>query len=77
MTAILLGKLDKNADPIQKLFVEKLQDYKKKRQAAGGGLVNATSEMKEKIDMEMQQIRKRYGEGNLDEFPKFQFQDKV
>lgn len=76
MTAVLLAKTDKNADPIQKLFVEKLQEYKKKSTAAGGGLVDVTPDMKDKMEVEKQQIRKRYGEGNLEEFPKFDFKCK-
>ena len=73
MTAVLLAKGDKNADPIQKLFVEKLHEYQKKSTAAGGGLVDNTPEMKAKVELELQQIRKRYGGGNLEEFPKFDF----
>ena len=74
MTAVLLAKVDKNADPIQKLFMEKLEEYKKKSSSAGGDLVDVTPEIKAKIEVEMQQIRKRYGEKNLEEFPKFDFQ---
>lgn len=71
MAAVLLS--DKSTDPIQKLFAEKLKDYKKKSSSTGGGLVDMTPEMKTKIEGEMQQIRKRFGEGNLEEFPKFDF----
>lgn len=73
MTAVVLAKAEKNADPIQKLFVQKLHDYKKKSTAAGDDLVDFTPEKKAKVEMEMQQIRKRFGEGNLEEFPKFNF----
>lgn len=73
MTSILMAKADKNTDPIQKLFAEKLQDYKKKSTGAGGGLVDFTPEKKAKVEVEMNQIRKRFGEGNLEEFPKFDF----
>lgn len=76
MSAVVLAKAEKSSDPIQKLFVEKLQEYKKKSVTAGGGLVDATPEMKAKIDVEKQQIRKRFGEGNLEEFPKFDFDSK-
>lgn len=73
MTAFLLNNASKSSDPIQKLFSEKLKEYKKKSSAAGGGLFDTTPEMKAKFDAEMQQIRKRFGEGNLEEFPKFDF----
>ena len=75
MSSVLLAKLDKNADPIQRLFLEKLEEYKKKSKAAGGKLVDATPEMEAKAAMEMEQLKKRYGSGHLEEFPRFVFQD--
>lgn len=74
MTAVL--EKNKSSDPIQKLFVEKLQEYKKKSQASGGELVDFSAEKKARVDVEKQQIRKRFGEGNLEEFPKFDFVTK-
>lgn len=76
MTAVLMAKGDKNADPIQKLFVEKLQEYKKKSAGAGGDLVDFTPERKAKVEVEKQQIRKRFGGGDLEEFPRFDFPTK-
>lgn len=73
--AAVLAK-DKTSDPIQKLFVEKLQEYKKKSQASGGELVDFTPEKKARVEVEKQQIQKRFGEGNLEEFPKFDFVTK-
>lgn len=73
VTAVVMAKAAKNADPIQNLFVEKLQEYKKKSTSAGDNLVDMTAEMKAKMEVEKQQIRKRFGEGNLEEFPKFDF----
>lgn len=73
VTAVVMAKAAKNADPIQNLFVEKLQEYKKKSTSAGDSLVDMTAEMKAKMEVEKQQIRKRFGEGNLEEFPKFDF----
>lgn len=74
MTAVL--EKNKSSEPIQKLFVEKLQEYKKKSQASGGELVDFSAEKKARVDVEKQQIRKRFGEGNLEEFPKFDFVTK-
>ena len=48
MTALVMAKAAKNADPIQNLFVEKLQEYKKKSTSAGDSLVDMTAEMKAK-----------------------------
>ena len=74
MTAVLAK--NKTSDPIQKLFVEKLQEYKKKSQASSGELVDFTPEKKARVELEKQQIQKRFGEGNLEEFPKFDFVTK-
>lgn len=74
VTAVL--EKNKSSDPIQKLFVEKLQEYKKKSQASGGELVDFSAEKKARVEVEKQQIRKRFGEGNLEEFPKFDFATK-
>lgn len=74
MTAVLAK--NKTSDPIQKLFVDKLQEYKKKSQASGGELVDFTPEKKARVELERQQIQKRFGEGNLEEFPKFDFVTK-
>lgn len=76
LAAVLLAKADKGADPIQKLFMEKLQEYKKKSAAASGNLVDFTPEKKARVEVERQQIRKRFGEGNLEEFPRFDFPTK-
>ena len=73
MTAVLAKN---NTDPIQKLFVEKLQEYKKKSKASGGELVDFTPEKKARVEVERQQIKNRFGEGNLEEFPKFDFVTK-
>lgn len=75
MSSVLLAKLDKNADPIQRLFLEKLQEYKQKSKAAGRKLVDATPGMEAKVEVEMDQLKKRYGGGHLEEFPRFIFQD--
>jgi len=69
-----MAKLDKNADPIQRIFLDKLQAYKQK--SKDGKLVDVTPEMEANIEREVTQIKKRFGGGNLEEFPKFQFEDK-
>ncbi|XP_022790356.1 ATP synthase-coupling factor 6, mitochondrial-like [Stylophora pistillata] len=74
MASVLMAKADKNTDPIQKLFAEKLQEYKKKSAAAGDELVDFTPEKKAKMEVEMDQIRNRFGEGDLEKFPKFDFE---
>ncbi|EDO31402.1 predicted protein [Nematostella vectensis] len=74
-TYAAMAKMDKNADPIQRLFVEKLEAYKQK--SKGGKLIDSTPEMESEIEKEREQIRKRYGGQNLEEFPKFDFASKA
>lgn len=62
-----------NLDPIQELFVSKLEEYKSK--SKGGKLVDAGEEADAKIEKEIAQLQRRYG-GNakeLEEFPNFNF----
>lgn len=73
MTAMLLAKADKNTDPIQRLFLEKLATYNQKSKGQGGKLVDSTSDIEAKRVSEMEKIRKRFGGDNLEEFPKFDF----
>lgn len=73
-SAPVMAKLDKNADPIQRLFLDKLNSYKQK--SKDGKLVDVTPEMEANIERETGQIKKRFGGGNLEEFPKFTFADK-
>jgi hypothetical protein len=75
MSCVVMAKLDKNADPIQRLFAEKIQSYKLKSKDSGK-LIGITPEMEANVDREIGQIKKRFGGGNLEEFPNFDFTDK-
>merc|ERR1712025_455301 len=60
-----------NGDPIQNLFLSKLNEYKEK--ASGlteGELVDPTPEIEEARQFDMDNLTKRYGGENMDEFPR-------
>ena len=64
-------------DPVQKLFLDKIKDYKmKSKKLEEGKLVDTTPEFDIKIKKETEGLRRRFGEGNMEEFPKFDFQRK-
>ncbi|XP_031559796.1 ATP synthase-coupling factor 6, mitochondrial-like [Actinia tenebrosa] len=75
MSGVVWAKMDKNSDPIQRLFVEKIQSYKQKSKNSGK-LFGVTPEIEAEIEKEMGQIKRRFGGGNLEEFPKFDFAEK-
>ncbi|XP_012149096.1 ATP synthase-coupling factor 6, mitochondrial [Megachile rotundata] len=62
-------------DPIQKLFIEKIREYKSK--SAGGKLVDASPEVEKERASELDRLQKQYNptNTNMTEFPKFQFTD--
>ena len=80
MTACVLQKATQSnggMDPIQKLFLEKIRDYKTKSNKLGEGkLLDVTQEFEQKMTKETEGLRRRFGSGNLEEFPKFDFIQK-
>ncbi|XP_051165643.1 ATP synthase-coupling factor 6, mitochondrial-like [Leptopilina boulardi] len=61
-------------DPIQKLFVDKIKEYKSK--SSGGKLVDASPELERERKQELEKIAKQYGgDGQTDmtQFPQFKF----
>ncbi|XP_023334446.1 ATP synthase-coupling factor 6, mitochondrial [Eurytemora carolleeae] len=72
--------LTKATDPIQALFVEKIQEYSSKKTAAGGKLVDATKQTEADLQQELDKVAKQYGGGagvDMTSFPSFSFQDPV
>ncbi|XP_052013935.1 ATP synthase-coupling factor 6, mitochondrial [Apodemus sylvaticus] len=65
---------NKELDPIQKLFVDKIREYKSKRQASGGP-VDIGPEYQQDLDRELYKLRQMYGKGEMDKFPTFKFDD--
>ncbi|XP_055677978.1 ATP synthase-coupling factor 6, mitochondrial [Lutzomyia longipalpis] len=64
----------KVTDPIQALFVKKIQEYKSKE--SGGKLVDATPEVEKDLKTELERVAKQYGGGSgvdMTKFPEFKF----
>merc|ERR1712038_1665352 len=67
-------------DPIQGLFLEKIREYAKKKEASGGGLVEATKEQEADLEAKISQVAKTYGGSsgtNMTKFPTFKLEDPV
>ncbi len=65
---------NKELDPVQKLFVDKIREYKSKRQASGGP-VDIGPEYQQDLDRELYKLKQMYGKGEMDTFPTFKFDD--
>merc|ERR1712142_1201947 len=66
------------ADPIQSLFVNKIQEYAAKKKAADGGMVDATPETQAELQAELDKVAKAYGGGagvDMSAFPEFTFSE--
>ncbi|XP_076171446.1 ATP synthase-coupling factor 6, mitochondrial [Ptiloglossa arizonensis] len=64
------------SDPIQKLFIEKIREYKSK--SAGGKLVDATPEIEKEKKNELERLAKQYGHSDrqkMEQFPTFQYKE--
>uniref|UniRef100_A0A1L8E0A0 Putative mitochondrial atp synthase coupling factor 6 n=1 Tax=Nyssomyia neivai TaxID=330878 RepID=A0A1L8E0A0_9DIPT len=64
----------KATDPIQQLFVKKIQEYKSKE--SGGKLVDATPEVEKDLKTELERVSKQFGGGagvDMTKFPEFKF----
>ncbi|XP_073473179.1 ATP synthase-coupling factor 6, mitochondrial isoform X3 [Aquarana catesbeiana] len=74
LTAIAFNKA-KELDPIQKLFVDKIRDYRTKSQASGG-TVDAGPEYQKDLTEDINKLQRLYGGGDLEKFPEFRFEDE-
>merc|ERR1711964_77540 len=62
-------------DPVQNLFLNKLAEYKAKAEVAGeGALVDSTPEIQQEVQAEIDNLNRRYGGGDMEEFPTFSFE---
>ncbi|XP_056415416.1 ATP synthase-coupling factor 6, mitochondrial [Hyla sarda] len=73
LTAIAFNKT-KELDPIQKLFVDKIRDYKIKSQKSGG-TVDAGAEYQKDLNDDISKLQRLYGGGNMEKFPDFKFEE--
>ncbi|XP_029435132.1 ATP synthase-coupling factor 6, mitochondrial [Rhinatrema bivittatum] len=73
LSAIVFNKT-KELDPVQKLFVDKIQEYNTKSQKAGGP-VEAGPEFQKEMTEEIAKLQRQYGGGDLTLFPTFKFEE--
>ncbi|XP_044526200.1 ATP synthase-coupling factor 6, mitochondrial [Gracilinanus agilis] len=73
VTAIAFNK---ELDPVQKLFVEKIREYKSKRQTVGGP-VDTGPEYQQDLERELFKLKQMYGKGDMNTFPTFKFEDPI
>uniref|UniRef100_A0A8C9VZT8 ATP synthase peripheral stalk subunit F6, mitochondrial n=1 Tax=Scleropages formosus TaxID=113540 RepID=A0A8C9VZT8_SCLFO len=60
------------ADPIQKLFIDKIREYSAKSKSTGS-LVDAGPEYERNLAEEVNRLQRLYGGGDLNSFPEFKF----
>uniref|UniRef100_A0A8C0WCA2 ATP synthase peripheral stalk subunit F6, mitochondrial n=1 Tax=Castor canadensis TaxID=51338 RepID=A0A8C0WCA2_CASCN len=66
---------NKELDPVQKLFVDKIREYKLKRQTSGGP-VDTGPEYQQELERELFKLKQMYGKGDMTTFPNFKFEGK-
>lgn len=71
MSAVLFNRA-KDLDPVQKLFLDKIRDYKAKSKTSGG-IVEAGPEYQKNLSDEVTKLQRLYGGGDLNKFPDFKF----
>ncbi|XP_037587597.1 ATP synthase-coupling factor 6, mitochondrial-like [Cebus imitator] len=69
--------LNQELDPIKKLFVDKIREYKSKQQKSGGS-VDAGPEYQQDLEKELFKLKQMFGKGDtfIFEDPKFEVFDK-
>ncbi|KAM6382339.1 LOW QUALITY PROTEIN: ATP synthase peripheral stalk subunit F6, mitochondrial [Alca torda] len=72
LSAIVFNKT-KELDPVQKLFVDKIRDNTKSKQA--GGPVDTGPEFQKELNESLARLQRAYGEGDLTKFPEFKFEE--
>ncbi|XP_003410374.1 ATP synthase-coupling factor 6, mitochondrial isoform X2 [Loxodonta africana] len=65
---------NKELDPIQKLYLDKIREYRSKRQASGGP-VDTGPEYQQDLENEILKLKQKYGKADMNTFPTFTFED--
>ena len=66
-----------SSDPVQKLFLDKLREYNTNAKKIGGEkLVDVTPQFEQKMVKETDALKRRFGSGDMEQFPKFDFTEK-
>ncbi|XP_075951132.1 ATP synthase peripheral stalk subunit F6, mitochondrial [Anarhichas minor] len=71
LSAVLFNRT-KELDPIQKLFLDKIRDYKTKSKSSGG-IVEAGPAYQKNVTDEVTKLQRLYGGGDLAKFPDIHF----
>ncbi|XP_053614018.1 ATP synthase-coupling factor 6, mitochondrial-like [Plodia interpunctella] len=64
------------SDPVQKLFLDKIREYKSK--SSGGQLVDPSPTIEKELKTELEKLERQYGGGSgvdMMAFPSFKFDD--
>ncbi|KAK9402176.1 ATP synthase-coupling factor 6 mitochondrial [Crotalus adamanteus] len=72
-SAIAFNKA-KELDPVQKLFLDKIRDYRTKSQKAGGP-VDVGPEYEKEVNDQTEKLVRLYGGGDMTKFPEFKFEE--
>ncbi|XP_063812445.1 ATP synthase-coupling factor 6, mitochondrial [Pseudophryne corroboree] len=73
LTAIAFNKT-KDLDPVQKLFVDKIKEYRAKSLQTGG-TVDATPASQKELSEDIGKLQRLFGSGNMNQFPEFKFEE--
>uniref|UniRef100_A0A671EJJ2 ATP synthase peripheral stalk subunit F6, mitochondrial n=1 Tax=Rhinolophus ferrumequinum TaxID=59479 RepID=A0A671EJJ2_RHIFE len=65
---------NKELDPVQKIFVDKIREYRTKRQSSGGP-VDTGPEYQQDLERELFKLKQMYGKADMNTFPDFKFED--
>nr|AQS22682.1 mitochondrial ATP synthase-coupling factor 6 [Pseudodiaptomus poplesia] len=73
---VMAPAAQKATDPIQQLFVDKIQEYSQKKAKSGGKLVDATKATEAELQNELDKVARAYGGGqgvDMAAFPDLKF----
>jgi len=63
------------SDPMQQLFLQKLNEYKAKKSKTGK-IPDLSSAAEKQYQEDLERLKRIYGGGDLSKFPKFTFEEK-
>ena len=64
-----------DSDPMQQLFLQKLNEYKAKKNKMGK-IPDLSSAVEKQYQDDLERLKRIYGGGDLSKFPKFTFEEK-
>ncbi|KAI5940236.1 ATP synthase-coupling factor 6, mitochondrial [Manis javanica] len=63
-----------SSEALQKLFLDKIREYRTKRQSSAGP-VDTGPEYQQDLERELFKLKQMYGKGDMTTFPNFKFED--